>query len=85
MSWHVDKQQLSLLGATTDLTGPTVERLIERYVSESVHDNLLFPRLCAFHRPADHDLDRRIRQMDGLDASQVGIALEESKKAKPSR
>lgn len=78
----VDKQQLSLLGATTDLTGPTVERLIERYVSENVHDNLLFPRLCAFHRAADHDLDRRIRQMDCLDASQVGIALEESKKAK---
>ncbi|KAK5089458.1 hypothetical protein LTR70_005959 [Exophiala xenobiotica] len=78
----VDKQQLSLLGATTDLTGPTVERLIERYVAESVHDNLLFPRLCSFHRAADHDLDRRIRQMDCLDASQVGIAIEETKKAK---
>ncbi|KAK5073726.1 hypothetical protein LTR64_007137 [Lithohypha guttulata] len=78
----VDKQQLSLLGATTDLTGPAVERLIERYVTESVHDNLLFPRLCAFHRPADHDLDRRIRQMDCLDASQVGIAIEDSKRAK---
>ena len=78
----VDKQQLSLLGATTDLTGPTVERLIERYILESIHDTLLFPRLCAFHRAADHELDRRIRQMDCLDASQVGIALEESKKAK---
>jgi len=78
----VDKQQLSLLGATTDLTGPTVERLIERYVAESVHDNLLFPRLCSFHKAADHDLDRRIRQMDCLDASQVGIALEESRQAK---
>ena len=78
----VDKQQLSLLGATTDLTGPAVERLIERYVSESVHDNLLFPRLCAFHKPHDQDLDRRIRQMDGLDASQVGIALEDGKDSK---
>lgn len=78
----VDKQQLSLVGATTDLTGPMVERLIERYVAESVHDNLLFPRLCAFHRGADHDLDRRIRQMDCLDAAQVGIAIEESRKAK---
>lgn len=78
----VDKQQLSLVGATTDLTGPMVERLIERYVAESVHDSLLFPRLCAFHRGADHDLDRRIRQMDCLDAAQVGIALEESRKAK---
>jgi len=78
----VDKQQLSLLGATTDLTGPTVERLIERYVAESVHDTLLFPRLCSFHKAADHDLDRRIRQMDCLDASQVGIAIEDTKKAK---
>lgn len=78
----VDKQQLSLLGATTDLTGPTVERLIERYVAESVHDSLLFPRLCAFHKATDHDLDRKIRQMDCLDAAQVGIALEDSRKAK---
>jgi hypothetical protein len=30
----VDKQQLFLLGATTDLTGPVVERLIGRYVTE---------------------------------------------------
>ncbi|ETN46231.1 uncharacterized protein HMPREF1541_00415 [Cyphellophora europaea CBS 101466] len=78
----VDKQQLSLLGATTDLTGPAVERLIERYVSESVHDQLLFPRLCAFHKPHDQELDRRIRQMDGLDVSQVGIALEEGRDSK---
>src|SRR5207244_61466 len=40
----VDKQQLSLLGATTDLTGPLVERLIERYITENVH-HLLFSRL----------------------------------------
>ncbi|CRK22394.1 hypothetical protein BN1723_002834 [Verticillium longisporum] len=33
----VDKQQLSMLGATTDLTGPIVERLIERYVTENVY------------------------------------------------
>lgn len=78
----VDKQQLSLLGATTDLTGPAVEHLIERYVCESVHDQLLFPRLSAFHKPHDQELDRRIRQMDGLDVSQVGIALEDSRDSK---
>jgi ankyrin repeat protein len=78
----VDKQQLSLLGATTDLTGPAVERLIERYVCESVHDQLLFPRLCAFHKPHDQELDRRIRQMDGLDVTQVGIALEDGRDSK---
>ena len=78
----VDKQQLSLLGATTDLTGPAVERLIERYVTESVHDSLLFPKLCSSHKTEDQELDRRIRQMDCLDVSQVGIAIEDGRDGK---
>ena len=78
----VDKQQLSYLGATTDLTGPDVEKLIERYVAEYVHDSLLFPRLCAFHKTQDQELDRRIRQMDCLDVSQVGIAIENGSNGK---
>jgi len=72
----VDKQQLSFLGATTELTGPVVERLIERYVAEQVHDNLLFPRICSFHCAEDQELDRRIRQMENIDVSQVGIAID---------
>lgn len=72
----VDKQQLSLLGATTDLTGPLVERLIERYVAEQVHEPLLFPRLCAFRQPEDSELDSRIRHMESIDVAQVGIAVE---------
>ena len=72
----VDKQQLSLLGATTDLTGPVVERLIERYVAEQVHVSLLWPRLCSYRKIEDHELDRRIRQMENIDVSQVGIAIE---------
>ena len=78
----VDKQQLSFLGATTDLTGPLVERLIERYVSEQVHDALLFPRLCNLHRIEDAELDRRIRQMESIDVSQVGIVIEGGRKGK---
>ena len=78
----VDKQQLSFLGATTELTGPVVERLIERYVAEQVHDNLLFPRICSFHRAEDQELDRRIRQMENIDVSQVGIAIEGGKPCK---
>jgi hypothetical protein len=78
----VDKQQLSFLGATTDLTGPLVERLIERYVSEQVHDSLLFPRLCYLHRIEDADLDRRIRQMESIDVSQVGIVIEGGRQGK---
>ncbi|KAL3473797.1 hypothetical protein BJX99DRAFT_233060 [Aspergillus californicus] len=72
----VDQQQLSLLGATTDLTGPVVERYIERYVAEQVHESLLFPRLCSFRLPEDTELDSRIRQMEYVDVSQVGISVE---------
>ncbi|KAK0618095.1 hypothetical protein B0T17DRAFT_495678 [Bombardia bombarda] len=71
----VDKQQLSLLGATTELTGPLVERLIERYVTENVH-HLLFPRLTALKRPDDLELESKIRQMGFIDISQLGIAIE---------
>lgn len=72
---EVDKQQLSLLGATTDLTGPLVEKLIERYVTENVH-HLLFSRLVAFKRPDDLELEAKIRQMEFIDISQLGIAIE---------
>ncbi len=78
----VDKQQLSFLGATTDLTGPLVERLIERYVSEQVHSSLVFPRICSLHRIEDSELDRRIRQMENIDVAQVGIAIEGGRRGK---
>lgn len=78
----VDKQQLSLLGATTDLTGPLVERLIERYVAEQVHQPLLFPRLCAFRQPEDSELASRIRYMESIDVTQVGITVEGGREGK---
>lgn len=77
----VDKQQLSLLGATTDLTGPLVERLIERYVSENLH-HLLFPKLSGLKRPEDLELEARIRQMEFIDISQLGIAIDGGPRAK---
>ena len=72
----VDKQQLSLLGATTDLTGPLVERLIERYVTEQEHDSILFPEICKSMRLEDLELESRIRQMENVDITQVGITIE---------
>ncbi|KAG0649538.1 non sense mediated decay [Hyphodiscus hymeniophilus] len=78
----VDKQQLSLLGATTDLTGPVVERLIERYVTEQVHDTVLYPRLCAMKRPDDLELESKVRQMEYVDISQVGIPIQGGQKGK---
>ncbi|KAL6704004.1 hypothetical protein ACN47E_008855 [Coniothyrium glycines] len=71
----VDKQQLSLLGATTDLTGPLVERMIERYIAEQVHHTILFPRVRQVRQLEDADLEWRTRQMVDIDISQVGIDI----------
>jgi hypothetical protein len=78
----VDKQQLSLLGSTTDLTGPKVERLIERYVAEQLNDSVLFPRICKLYQVQDQELQSNIRRMENVDVSQVGIAIEGGQKGK---
>ena len=78
----VDKQQLSLLGATTDLTGPIVERMIERYIAEQVHHQTLFPRICEIRRLEDTELERRTRQMVDIDIAQVGIDIGNGRKGK---
>ncbi|KAF1835486.1 hypothetical protein BDW02DRAFT_578714 [Decorospora gaudefroyi] len=78
----VDKQQLSLLGATTDLTGPIVERMIERYIAEQVHHTILFPRIQEIRQLEDADLERRTRQMVDIDISQVGIDIGHGRKGK---
>ena len=78
----VDKQQLSLLGASTNLTGPLVERLIERYVTEQVHDSTLFPRLCSSRKFEDIELESCIHQMSHIDIAQVGISIEDGRDGK---
>ncbi|KAI3331726.1 hypothetical protein HD806DRAFT_167942 [Xylariaceae sp. AK1471] len=78
---RVDMQQLSMLGATTELTGPLVERLIERYVAENVH-NLIWPRLAVLRRPQDQELEAKIRHMEFIDLSQLGIFIEGGPKKK---
>ncbi|KAI9716478.1 MAG: hypothetical protein M1812_005373 [Candelaria pacifica] len=79
---QVDKQQLSLLGSTTDLTGPLVERLLERYIAEQVHDSILFPKICAIARHKDLELESRIRQMENVDISQAGFPIPYEKQAR---
>ena len=78
----VDKQQISLLGATTELDGPAVERLIERYIADQVGESLLFPRLCSIHQLEDMDLESRIHQMINIDVAQVGIEIEGGREGK---
>ncbi|KAF2639857.1 hypothetical protein P280DRAFT_454012 [Massarina eburnea CBS 473.64] len=77
----VDKQQLSLLGATTDLTGPIVERMIERYITEQLHD-FQFSRLRHIRKLDDAELEARMRQMVDVDISQVGIDIGHGRKGK---
>lgn len=77
----VDKQQLSLLGATTDLTGPVVERMIEKYITEQLHA-FIFPRLQHIRKSDDAELEMRMRQMADVDISQVGIDIGHGRKGK---
>lgn len=70
---QVDQSQLDLLASSTDLTGPAVDKLIERYVAEQLHDNTLFPRLCATKAEEDEELDHKITMMENVDITQVGI------------
>lgn len=78
----VDKAQLSLLGANTELTGPVVERMIEHYIAEQVHDQTLFPRVCAIRKPDDSDLESKVRKMADIDIAQVGVPVEDGMKGK---
>jgi ankyrin repeat protein len=78
----VDKNQLSLLGASTELTGPAVERLIERHVVEQIHDQVLFRQICAVRKSDDWDLEAKIRKMTNIDIAQVGVPIEDGMKGK---
>ena len=78
----VDKQQLSLLGATTDLTGSLVERLIERYITEQISDQVLFLRICSIHKLEDLELESSIHHMTHIDVAQVGIDIDGGRNAK---
>jgi len=79
---QVDKQQLSFLGASTDLTGPTVERLIERYIAEQFHDSVLFAGVCSSRKLEDLELESRIHGMQDIDIAQVGIEIEDGRRGK---
>lgn len=72
---RVDQSQLNLLASSTDLTGPAVDKLIERYVAEQLHDSILFPRICATKSIEDEELEQKILDMANVDLTQVGIPL----------
>ncbi|PWW76069.1 hypothetical protein C7212DRAFT_295760 [Tuber magnatum] len=72
---RVDQSQLNLLATSTELTGPAVDRLIERYVTEQLHDSMLFPRVCATRSVEDEELEQKILDMESVDLTQVGIPL----------
>ncbi|KAI5821138.1 hypothetical protein BZA77DRAFT_238145 [Pyronema omphalodes] len=79
---RVDQAQLDLLASTTDLTGAAVDRLIERYVAEQLHDTTLFPRLCATQAAQDEELEQKVLRMSNVDLTQVGIPSFETQEKK---
>lgn len=78
----VDKTQLSYLGLSTDLTGSAVERLIERYITEHLHDSAVFPVLCDSHKLEDLELESQMHVMENIDIAQVGLTIEDGQKGK---
>ncbi|KAF2857840.1 ankyrin [Piedraia hortae CBS 480.64] len=78
----VDKRQLSLLSTHSELTGTAVERMIERYIVEQVHDQAPFPQICAVHKDEDSDLDAKLHKMRAVDVAQIGIPVENGMRGK---
>ncbi|EPS36721.1 hypothetical protein H072_9721 [Dactylellina haptotyla CBS 200.50] len=72
---RVDQSQLQLLANTTDLTGSSIEHLIERYICEQLHDAYIFPRLLALKKDENDILDEKIKEMEFIDIAQVGISV----------
>ncbi|KAK6356463.1 hypothetical protein TWF718_000822 [Orbilia javanica] len=72
---RVDQSQLQLLAGTTDLSGTSIEHLIERYICEQLHDSYIFPRLLAIKRDENEVLDQKIKEMEYIDIAQVGIQV----------
>ncbi|KAF3905465.1 hypothetical protein ABW20_dc0105705 [Dactylellina cionopaga] len=72
---RVDQSQLQLLATTTDLTGSSIEHLIERYICEQLHDAYIFPRLLALKKDENDVLDEKLKEMEAIDIAQVGISV----------
>lgn len=64
---------MKALAEHTTLTGTKVEHLIERYVCENLHD-IIFTAVQTENITADQELAQRLRQMESVDVSEVGIA-----------
>ncbi|KAG8525608.1 uncharacterized protein KY384_009252 [Bacidia gigantensis] len=77
-----DKHQLTLLGSSTQLTGLEVDRMIERFVTEQLHEPFLFPRLCNSSMKEDLELESRIHSLQSIDVAQVGIDIENGRQNK---
>ncbi|RPA78795.1 hypothetical protein BJ508DRAFT_416386 [Ascobolus immersus RN42] len=70
---HVDRTHLSHLASSTSLTDHDIDRLLERYIAEQVHDHILFPRIRASKEVEDAELTRKVWAMRNVDLSQVGV------------
>lgn len=70
---RLDQTQMDTLSNSTNLTGAEIDRMIERYLAEQVHDHILWPRTRAAKDADDRILHQRIIKMRNVDMIQVGI------------
>lgn len=69
----VDQQQRSLVAESTNLTGTNIESMIERYVTDRMHANTLWPKVRGWKQEEDQELDFHMKQAGDVDISQIGI------------
>lgn len=71
----IDRHSLSFLQTAVDLADGQIDGLIERYVLQQLHNNHLFPRICAFHKTKDAQLETNLRHVADIDDTQVGLTV----------
>lgn len=76
---RVDQPQMDLLAQQTNLTDGDIDRLIERYIAEQVHEHILMPRMKATKEGDDTTLGQKIAKMRNIDMIQVGIPCVDKK------
>lgn len=73
---YLDKHQLHILLSAAGGDRSVLDSALERYVTEQLHEDVLFPRLCSIHRREDSSLTSRLKKMVNIDIAQVGIPIE---------
>lgn len=72
---QVSQSQLNLLASQTGLAAFDLERLLEKFVMEQLHQYPFYPRLCQMWTQHDRHLEARMMQLGDIDIGQIGIVM----------